>query len=225
MLTGIAARPSLPKPQTLSRKEREYYLDWLRVIAILLLLFFHCGMAFVAEWGWHIKNPETSQVFQEWMYFLSRWRMALLFFISGAGTWFVMRRATAGAYVWRRFLRLFVPLVFGIFALFWFSTGLVSLGPGRERGIELVMSGGTSHTVALLATLSGGLADTVIGILIAFRRTCRIGLYAAFVISITYAIIGSILVPWLWYDPLGPMLKISPIIVLNLVALAILDER
>jgi len=127
----------------------------------------------------------------------------------------------------RWFARLYLlkPLVFGIFALFWFSTGLVSLGPGRERGIELVMSGGTSHTVALLATLSGGLADTVIGILIAFRRTCRIGLYAAFVISITYAIIGSILVPWLWYDPLGPMLKISPIIVLNLVALAILDER
>jgi len=87
------------------------------------------------------------------------------------------------------------------------------------------MSGGTSYAVALLATLSGGLADTIIGILIAFRRTGRIGLYAAFVISITYAIIGSILVPWLWYDPLGPMLKISPIIVLNRVALAILDDR
>jgi uncharacterized protein YbjT (DUF2867 family) len=127
----------------------------------------------------------------------------------------------------RWFARLYLlkPLVFGVFALFWISTGIVSLGPGRERGIELVMSGGTSHTVALLATLSGGLADTVIGILIAFRRTCRIGLYAAFVISITYATIGTILVPWLWYDPLGPMLKISPIIVLNLVALAILDDR
>jgi hypothetical protein len=32
-------------------------------------------------------------------------------------------------------------------------------------------------------------------------------------------------VPWLWYDPLGPMLKISPIVVLNLVALAILEDR
>jgi hypothetical protein len=127
----------------------------------------------------------------------------------------------------RWFARLYLlkPLVFVVLALFWFSTGVVSLGPGRERGIELVMSGGTSHAVALLATLSGGLADIVIGVLIAFRRTCRIGLYAAFVISITYAIIGTTLVPWLWYDPLGPMLKISPIIVLNLVALAILDDR
>jgi hypothetical protein len=126
---------------------------------------------------------------------------------------------------WFSRLYLLKPLVFVVLALFWLSTGIVSLGPGRERGIELVMSGGTSHAIALLATLSGGLADTAIGILIAFRRTCRIGLYAAFVISITYAIIGTILVPWLWYDPLGPMLKISPIVVLNLVALAILEDR
>jgi hypothetical protein len=34
-----------------------------------------------------------------------------------------------------------------------------------------------------------------------------------------------VLVPRLWADPLGPMLKILPIVVLNLVALAILDDR
>lgn len=101
----------------LVKPQRRYDLDWLRVIAILLLLFFHCGMAFVAEWGWHIKNSETSPIFQEWMFFLSRWRMALLFLISGAGTWFVLKRATAGEYLTRRFLRLFVPLVFGMFVV------------------------------------------------------------------------------------------------------------
>ena len=101
----------------LARTQRRYDLDWLRVIAILLLLFYHSGMAFVAEWGWHIKNAETSPIFQEWMYFMSRWRMALLFLISGAGTWFVLKRASAGEYVGRRFLRLFVPLVFGIFVV------------------------------------------------------------------------------------------------------------
>jgi uncharacterized protein YbjT (DUF2867 family) len=130
----------------------------------------------------------------------------------------VQERWFSGLYVLK-------PLIFGIFALFWITTGLVSLGPGRERGIQLVMEGGTSETIALLATLSGGFADVVIGILIAFRRTSRLGLYAALAISITYAIIGTILVPRLWIDPLGPMLKIAPVMVFNLVALAILDER
>jgi uncharacterized protein YbjT (DUF2867 family) len=127
----------------------------------------------------------------------------------------------------RWFARLYVlkPLVFVIFPLFWIATGIVSLGPGRERGVQLVMEGGASEAIALLATLSGGSADIVIGLLIAFRRTARLGLYAAFGISIAYAIIGTILVPWLWLDPLGPMLKIGPVMVFNLVAIAILDDR
>lgn len=100
-----------------TKSQRRYDLDWLRVIAIFLLLFYHCGMAFVSEWGWHIKNGDTSNIFQEWMFFMSRWRMALLFLISGAGTWFVLKRATAGDYLKRRVLRLLIPLVFGIFVV------------------------------------------------------------------------------------------------------------
>ena len=64
-----------------------------------------------------------------------------------------------------------------------------------------------------------------IGLLLAFRRSARLGLYAAFSISVAYAIIGTILVPRLWVDPLGPMLKIAPVMVFNLVALAILEDR
>ena len=86
-------------------------------------------------------------------------------------------------------------------------------------------AGGPSELVAKVAVMSGGLADIVIGVMIAFRRTARIGLYAAFLISIAYAVIGTIPVPWLWFDPLGPMLTVGPIMVFNLVAPAILEER
>jgi uncharacterized protein YbjT (DUF2867 family) len=127
----------------------------------------------------------------------------------------------------RWFARIYLlkPLVFFVYPLFWIATGVISLGPGRERGINLVMEGGLSRAMALFLTLSGALADIVIGLAIAYRPTARQGLYAAFFISIVYTIMGAILVPRLWVDPLGPMLKIAPVMVFNLIALAILKDR
>jgi peptidoglycan/LPS O-acetylase OafA/YrhL len=97
--------------------ERRHDLDWLRVIAILLLLYFHTAMIFAAEWGWHIKNAETSALLLEFNFFLSRWRMALLFVISGIGTSYALRRRTAGEYVGERAKRLLVPVIFGMFVI------------------------------------------------------------------------------------------------------------
>ena len=85
--------------------------------------------------------------------------------------------------------------------------------------------GGVEDPVASLAVISGASADILIGLAILYRPTSRYGLYAALAISITYAIIGTILVPRLWSDPLGPMLKIWPVMVLNFVALAIREDR
>lgn len=100
------------KPQTI----RRYDLDWLRVIAIITLLFYHTGMIYVS-WGWHIKSPNHSQAFEEVMRWLHRWRMPLLFFISGAGTFFALQKRSYSAYAAERVKRLFVPLVFGMFVI------------------------------------------------------------------------------------------------------------
>ncbi|MDB5242473.1 MAG: acyltransferase, partial [Spirosoma sp.] len=100
----------------LSASTRRYDLDWLRVIAILTLLFYHTGMIYVS-WGWHIQSIEQSQPMEEVMRWLHRWRMPLLFFISGAGTFFALRKRTAGVYAGERVRRLFIPLVFGMFVI------------------------------------------------------------------------------------------------------------
>ena len=97
----------------------------------------------------------------------------------------------------RWFARLYFikPLVFGVLALFWLSTALVSLGPGWSYGIGLMNEGGVEGVAAALTAIAGALADLCIGLAIAFRRTSRLGLYAAIGISFAYAIIGTILVP------------------------------
>ena len=84
-------------PTTNTRYE---FLDWLRVIAIFVLLFFHTGMLFVG-WGWHITNAETIPGLQLPMDLAHRLRMPLLFVIAGAGMWFALQRRS-GARVRRR---------------------------------------------------------------------------------------------------------------------------
>ena len=59
----------------------------------------------------------------------------------------------------RWFARLYLlkPLVFGILVWFWITTGIISLGPGWQRGLELVMEGWASAAVARLAVIWEGL--------------------------------------------------------------------
>lgn len=127
----------------------------------------------------------------------------------------------------RWFARLYLlkALVFAVFGGFWLATGIISLGPGWSYGMGLLKEGGLSESFGAVTIVAGALADIAIGASILYRPTSRYGLYAALAISVTYAVIGTILVPRLWADPLGPMLKIWPVIMLNLVALAILEDR
>lgn len=127
----------------------------------------------------------------------------------------------------RWFARLYAlkPLIFGVFGLFWIVTGIISLGPGWDIGMSYVREGGLGENFASLTVIAGALADTVIGIAILWRPASRYGLWAALIISLTYVVIGTALVPRLWADPLGPMLKIWPVLMLNLVAMAIREDR
>ena len=93
--------------------QRRYDLDWLRFIAIVILLFFHTGMWF-NTWGWHVKNNETTVSFQYWMIWSHNFRMQLLLFISGAGTFMALGKRTSGEFRKERFTRLFIPLIFGM---------------------------------------------------------------------------------------------------------------
>ncbi|MEM7763093.1 MAG: acyltransferase family protein [Pseudomonadota bacterium] len=93
---------------------RRYDIDALRVIAFGLLILYHCGMFYVADWGWHIKSAYTSEWLQEPMRFMNQWRMSLLFVISGLAVAFVQHRYTGWQLAGRRLWRLGVPLIFGM---------------------------------------------------------------------------------------------------------------
>jgi glucans biosynthesis protein C len=101
---------------TSPQSTRYDFLDWLRVLAIFLLLFFHTGMLFVG-WGWHITNAETLPELQWPMDIAHRLRMPLLFVIAGAGMWYALQRRSMAAFAGERTLRLLVPVVAGMFLI------------------------------------------------------------------------------------------------------------
>lgn len=125
---------------------------------------------------------------------------------------------------WFAGLYLCKALLFTVFPLFWLLTGIVSLGPGWDLGLAYMMRGGAGP-LGPPVVIAGALADIAIGVAIAFRPTARLGLRAAIAVSVMYAIAGTLLLPGLWLDPLAPLLKVFPLIVLALVALAILEDR
>jgi Acyltransferase family. len=73
---------------------RRYDIDSLRVIAFALLIFYHVGMFFV-PWSFHIKNSVIYEGTVFPMLFLNQWRLALLFVISGMGTYYALTKRSA----------------------------------------------------------------------------------------------------------------------------------
>jgi len=89
---------------------RRYDLDWLRVLAMLLIFLYHTTRPFDTVENWHVKNDHLTDAFT-FMVIGVFWMMPLFFVLSGAGSFFSLRSRTAWSFLRARFLRLAVPLI------------------------------------------------------------------------------------------------------------------
>lgn len=94
---------------------RRHDIDALRALAFALLIVYHWAMLYVAGdgWEWHLKSAHTAEWPQVPMLFVNRWRMDLIFLISGLSVHFLLRGTSIGGFMARRSWRLLLPLVFG----------------------------------------------------------------------------------------------------------------
>jgi Acyltransferase family len=112
------------KPQIISHSphfapqspERRVDLDWVRIGAFGLLIFYHVGMLYVS-WQFHIKSAHRITALEPLMLLLNPWRLALLFLVSGAATRFMLRKHTPGPLLRSRSSRLLIPLIFGMLVI------------------------------------------------------------------------------------------------------------
>jgi glucan biosynthesis protein C len=103
----------------MSPSNRRYDIDWIRVIAIGLLLVYHVAIE-LQPWGimiGFIANEKSWASLWLPMSMLNVWRIPLLFFVSGMGVYFAIQSRTWKQLLLERAGRIFVPFVFGIFCI------------------------------------------------------------------------------------------------------------
>jgi uncharacterized protein YbjT (DUF2867 family) len=126
--------------------------------------------------------------------------------------------------IWFARLYFLKPAMIAVLSLFWLASGIIALLRFDQSAAHLADAIGSRPAVTAL-TLATSLADILLGAGVLVRRFAPIALAGMIVVSLAYLGAATVLMPSLWANPLGPLVKVVPAVVLALVALAILDER
>lgn len=108
-----------------------------------------------------------------------------------------------------------------VLSAFWLASGIIALL--RLDSAADVVDGAAPWSRAFVAIAA--LADIGIGVALAFRRSFRAACVAAAALALAYLAGATLWVPELWFDPLGPLVKAVPALMLALAGAALAEER
>jgi peptidoglycan/LPS O-acetylase OafA/YrhL len=94
--------------------QRRHDLELLRIVALIILIFYHTGMLYVSGWDFHFKSDYQSETLANWMLLVNPWRMSLLWFISGVALRHALHKYGSWISLRQRCVRLLLPLLFGV---------------------------------------------------------------------------------------------------------------
>ncbi|MDD4033050.1 MAG: acyltransferase family protein [Bacteroidales bacterium] len=95
---------------------RRIDLDWLRVLAVLLLVPFHSALIFIHEPHvvMYVKDELSSSFLNQFAGWIHGFHMPLLFYVSGAATYFSLKKRKGSQYIKERFLKILIPAIAGL---------------------------------------------------------------------------------------------------------------
>jgi uncharacterized protein YbjT (DUF2867 family) len=117
-----------------------------------------------------------------------------------------------------------LPLAIATLSVFWTLSGLITL-TAPDAAEVILTTRGTDEVLAYHLVRWGALADIVLGLLILWRPRVREAALGMVALSLAYLAGSLVTAPDLWVDPLGPMLKVLPGLVLALWVWLFLEER
>ena len=126
---------------------------------------------------------------------------------------------------WHARLFFMAPTIRAVLVLLWLASAWLGLVYGKHATGEVVTGLGLSPLLADPLRIGASLADIGIAAYLLFGRSVRIatGLQVAAILA--FSIVIGIAQPRLWLDPLGPLLKNLPILLLVAVHGVIGDKR
>lgn len=125
---------------------------------------------------------------------------------------------------WHARLYFVRPLSVLLLGLCWLMSGAIALGWGRPRAEGWLVEAGFGSWAPIANAVAAG-ADIVLALSLFVRRLSRLAALAMFAVSAAYLVAGTVTLGRLWGDPLGPWLKVLPLMALCLVVAATDDRR
>jgi hypothetical protein len=136
--------------------ERQNDLDWVRILAVLLLIPFHTARIFDTFEPFYVKNKDLSAALTYIIiFFFNKWQMAVLFLVEGASSWYAGFLGKGPAVLLLALLVPFVRLLpdidgkpFFLYLLFFLYGFLLMSEAGLRKSLE------NNRWVALILALA-----------------------------------------------------------------------
>lgn len=115
------------------------------------------------------------------------------------------------------------PILLLALSGFWIASGTIALW--QWKAAIAVLPSNLPGALAGAMVFGGALMDIGLGAAMLVRRFVRPAALASVAVAFAYAVAGAAITPELWADPLGPMIKIVPVMALGLAVAALAEER
>lgn len=121
-------------------------------------------------------------------------------------------------------MSLLMPIIIFALAVFWLTSGIIGLWQ-IDRAASLLIDIGWAEQLAKMSVGFWSIVDITLGLGVLVRKSAKHACWAMIAVSLIYLISAAAVTPQLWSDPLGPMVKVLPAIILALVGCVVLNNR
>ncbi len=121
-------------------------------------------------------------------------------------------------------MALLMPICVAVLALFWAFSGLMGL-ISLDRAAGQLTGQGWSDGMARASVVFWSFVDMALAVALLWRPWAQRACLGMIAVCLIYLGLGTLLTPEMWLDPLGPLAKIAPALVLSGVTWVLLEER